>query len=152
MNLNEVKAERQDVYLAADALLQRAKTNKKDLAGADLAQYNAFTAQLKVLDKQIAECEQVANGAQWRSGPRGPTEPYGPRYRWNRLPIFRKGESVAAHMRQEFEFAGRWGSQPWRRVPGNGNRRRFSRCSQCPVHRDRQQRRVHRACFDLALS
>ena len=59
-NLNELRAERADIFAAAEQLVQRAKSDKKDLAGAVLAQYNGLIASLTVLDKQIANCETVS--------------------------------------------------------------------------------------------
>lgn len=110
MNLNEVKAERHDVYLAADELIQRAKTNKKELQGADLSHYNALIARMKDLDNQIEQCEKVRNTAinpgSPYNGPRVPVPVSQPALmardtEGNRLPIFAKGESLAAYMRQE---------------------------------------------------
>ncbi len=112
MNLNEVKAERHDVYLAADELIQRAKTNKKELQGADLSHYNALIARLKDLDNQIEQCEKVRNitinpGSAYNplAGPGVPvSQPPALMARdsdGNRLPIFRKGESIAAYVRQQ---------------------------------------------------
>lgn len=52
-NLNELRAERADIFAAAEQLVLRAKSDKKDLVGATLAQYNGLLATLNTLDKQI---------------------------------------------------------------------------------------------------
>ena len=103
MNLNEVKAERHDVYLAADELIQRAKTNKKELQGADLSHYNALIARMKDLDNQIEKCEKVRNTTVNGSHitPVGQPGLMARDTEGNRLPIFAKGESIAAYVQQQ---------------------------------------------------
>jgi HK97 family phage major capsid protein len=59
MNLNELRAERADVFSAAEKMVNTAKTSGKDLAGAELTQYNTSVARMKELDTLIAKCEEV---------------------------------------------------------------------------------------------
>ena len=66
-----MKAERADIYSAADALVQRAKTNKQDLSGAELAQYNGLTARLKEIDATIEQLSKHSAAGQ------APTPPVG---------------------------------------------------------------------------
>src|SRR6185503_14231759 len=82
MNLNELKAQRADAFSAAEKLINSARATGKDLAGAELAQYNGYLSQIRELDSQIAKCEEVgaarfngtpvaaltsASGEKWRT-------------------------------------------------------------------------------------
>lgn len=100
MNLNEVKAERQDIFSAAEKMVLAARETGKDLVGAPLAQYNGLLAQLKTLDKQIDGLSAHGAAAHTRV-PVGQPTTYARDTEGNRLPIFAKGESIEAHMRQE---------------------------------------------------
>jgi len=98
VNLNEVKAERNDVFVAAEALLAKARAKNQDLKGADLAQYNGLVASLKTLDAQIEQLSKHGAAAQSHTAtPVGVARDTD----GNRLPIFGKGQSIEAHMRQE---------------------------------------------------
>jgi HK97 family phage major capsid protein len=58
-NPNELRAERHDYFQAAEKILQQAKTDKKDLAGSQLEEYNSLIAKMKALDKQIASMDKL---------------------------------------------------------------------------------------------
>ena len=103
MNLNEKKAERNDVFVAAEQLVARARANKHDLSGAELAQYNGLTARLKELDATIEGASKYTAAG----SPVNPGAPVGmPGMArdtdGNRLPLFGKGQSIEAHLRQEY--------------------------------------------------
>src|SRR5690242_3121495 len=53
MNLNEMKARRADIFSAADKLVRAARETGKDLAGAELEQYNDHIAELTNIDGLI---------------------------------------------------------------------------------------------------
>lgn len=59
MNLNELKASRQDRFAAADKMVRAARETGKDLVGADLEQYQGHIAEIKNIDNLISRCEQV---------------------------------------------------------------------------------------------
>ena len=58
MNLHEIRAERNDHFLAAEALIKAAKDSHKDLTGDAHTEYEKHLAAMKTLDAQIAKCEQ----------------------------------------------------------------------------------------------
>lgn len=60
MNLNELKAKRADIFSAADKLVRAAREAGKDLAGAELEQYNNHIAEIKSTDNLIGRCEEVS--------------------------------------------------------------------------------------------
>src|ERR1022692_1468421 len=64
MNLNELRASRHDSFSAADKLVKAARESGKDLAGADLEQYQGHIAEMKNLDGLIAKCQQIGSSAQ----------------------------------------------------------------------------------------
>jgi HK97 family phage major capsid protein len=59
MNLNELKASRQDRFAAADKMVRAAREAGKDLVGADLEQYQGHITEIKNIDSLISRCEQV---------------------------------------------------------------------------------------------
>jgi HK97 family phage major capsid protein len=95
-NLNELRAERADIYEAAQQLVQQAKASGKDLAGVPLSNYNGLLATLNALDKQIAGMPSASAHT-----PVSQPTTFARDTEGNRLPIFRKGESIEAHMRQQ---------------------------------------------------
>jgi HK97 family phage major capsid protein len=99
VNLNEVKAERHDIFLAAEKIVLAARESGKDLAGANLAQYHGLIAQLKVLDSQIEQGSKhsAVNPGTTFSQPTA----FARDTEGRKLPIFAKGQSIEAHMRQE---------------------------------------------------
>jgi HK97 family phage major capsid protein len=99
MNINEIRAERQDLFLAADKMVKAARESGKDLVGVDLAQYTGLLTQLKALDKQI---EQGSKHSAVNPGSSfGQPTAFARTSEGKKLPIFAKGESIAAHMRPE---------------------------------------------------
>jgi HK97 family phage major capsid protein len=102
-NLNEVRAERHDIFSAAEKMVKAAREAGKDLVGADLAQYNGLIAQIKVLDKQIEKLSSVGTGVYTAHTqvPVNQTTTFARDTEGKRLPIFAKGQSVTGHMRQE---------------------------------------------------
>ena len=100
-NLNELRAERADIFAAAEQLVQRAKADKKDLGGAALAQYNGLLTTLNALDKQIEGLSQHGATSHFPTVPASHPTMMARDTNGNALPIFAKGQSVAAHLRQE---------------------------------------------------
>jgi HK97 family phage major capsid protein len=105
-NLWEAKAERQDVFTAAEQIINRTKAAKGELAGTDLAQYNGLIARLKDLDAQIERMSKIGASA-WSPQittthiPVVQPTAMGRTEDGKSLPIFGKGQSVAAYARQE---------------------------------------------------
>lgn len=58
-NLNELKASREDHFLAADKLIKAAQASGKDLAGAALAEYQGHIAEMKTITAQIKRTEEM---------------------------------------------------------------------------------------------
>lgn len=59
MNPNELKVKRAGFFSAAEKLINGAREAGKDLAGAELEQFNNHMAEIKSLDSLIAKCEEV---------------------------------------------------------------------------------------------
>jgi hypothetical protein len=53
VNLNELKASRQDMFAAADLLVSQVRAANKDLAGPELEIYKGLIAGIKTQDKLI---------------------------------------------------------------------------------------------------
>jgi HK97 family phage major capsid protein len=62
MNLNELKAQRHDLFTLAESQISAAKKSGKDLAGAELSQYNTVLAQMKQLDGEIERLASYGAG------------------------------------------------------------------------------------------
>jgi len=56
--LHDLKANRADILAAAEALVQRAIANKKELEGAELSEYYGLTASLRYIDEQIEKLQE----------------------------------------------------------------------------------------------
>lgn len=63
MNPHELRAQRHDVFCAAEKLINAAKESGKDLTGANLEQYQKHVAEMRELDKLIAKCGNVGAAA-----------------------------------------------------------------------------------------
>lgn len=59
LNLNEVKAERADMFALAEKMIAGAKAAKKNLEGAELSQYNTLLGNIKRMDAQIEELSSL---------------------------------------------------------------------------------------------
>lgn len=64
MNINELRAERNDHYLAAEKLIKAVRTAGKDLVGADLEQYQTHIAEIKRIDALMDRSESVGAGGE----------------------------------------------------------------------------------------
>src|SRR5258708_1506146 len=96
-----MRAERQDLFSGAEKMVLAARESGKDLVGVALAQYTGLLAQIKALDSQIEKAAKVgASSANYGIPVSQPTA-FARDTEGRRLPIFAKGESIAAHMRQE---------------------------------------------------
>ncbi len=62
MNLNQLRAQRHDVFCASEKLIKAVKASGKDLEGADLEQHRNNIIELKRLDADIAKCESYSGG------------------------------------------------------------------------------------------
>jgi HK97 family phage major capsid protein len=69
-NLNEVRAERGDLLALAEKLIGAAKASGKDLAGSELAQYNAVLGNIRRLDGEITQLSAYCASAHMAEGPR----------------------------------------------------------------------------------
>lgn len=105
MNLNEVKAERQDLFSAAEKMVKAARDTGKDFVGSDKAQYDGLITQIKVLDKQIEQLSK--HSAAVNPGtPFQPTAAFARDTEGKRLPLFAKGQSLEAHVREAGNHSG----------------------------------------------
>jgi HK97 family phage major capsid protein len=106
MNLNELKDTRQNRFAAADKMVRAAREAGKDLVGATLEQYQGHITEIRNLDQLIAKCEQVGaiahteHTAHTRVPVNHPTT-FARDSEGRRLPIFAKGQSMEAYVRQE---------------------------------------------------
>jgi HK97 family phage major capsid protein len=77
VNLNELKASRQDMFAAAEHMVSQARAANKDLAGSELEIYKGLIASIKTQDKLI---DQLAgHSAQDRPALAGPSNGVPPR-------------------------------------------------------------------------
>jgi HK97 family phage major capsid protein len=60
MKLHELQATRQDHFEACESLIKKSRDAGKDLAGADLEQYQNHIREMKALDGVIARCQQLS--------------------------------------------------------------------------------------------
>jgi HK97 family phage major capsid protein len=111
-NPRELRATRQDYVEAADKLIQQAKAAGKDLVGSQREEYDNLITKIKALDPEIARLEKHTAarnpGCMYSSlmGPGlhtrvGQPSAFARDTDGNRLPMFRKGESLEAYARQE---------------------------------------------------
>lgn len=75
MNCNELKGERLDLFRKADALVQAAKKDSKDLSADDLSMFNSYVARMKEIDGLLDRSDSLvaAKDARDRSYPALPT-------------------------------------------------------------------------------
>jgi HK97 family phage major capsid protein len=108
-NRNTLLALRAEHHDAAEKMTRNAMELKKDFTGAELEQFNAHLAEIQVIDKELAKWGPVPDINAESANPGsmfGPSAEPGPTMlarteNGNRLPIFSKGESIAAYMRQQ---------------------------------------------------
>lgn len=116
MNVNSLKARRYELKTAAENLLNASITSKKDLTGAELERYNAHVAELKTINAQLDRHAELATFVTEPSSDGRPiVVPYGTETPVNKngkvnifgrtddgreIPIFSKGQSVAAHLKE----------------------------------------------------
>ena len=100
-NLHEVRAERHEVFQAAEAIIASAKSANRDLSGAAKAQYDGLVSSLKTLDKQIEDMSKHSAAGQSHSTPVSQPAMVGHTEDGRSVPIFAKGQSVADHLRQQ---------------------------------------------------
>jgi HK97 family phage major capsid protein len=106
VNLNNLKDERHAIFTAAGALVSAARASKRDLAGEDLRQYEGLLASMKVLDAQIEQCSKVGASAH-HDNTTPVVQPMVARDAGGkRLPLFAKGQSLEAHVRQAGNHSG----------------------------------------------
>lgn len=93
-NIRELKAQRGDLLALAEGLIKTAKAANKDLQGSELNQYNTVLASIRGLDGEIQKLEvsQTRNQATPVALGRDSTG--------KSLPIFGKGQSLEAYVRQ----------------------------------------------------
>lgn len=60
MKLADLQDKRAGIFAAADKLVRAARESGKDLAGAELEQYNNHIAEIRRLDPLIARCQEVS--------------------------------------------------------------------------------------------
>ena len=60
MNVNELRAERHDLYLKADGLVQSAKRAGKDLGGDDATLFAGCISRMKTIDERLDAAEGVS--------------------------------------------------------------------------------------------
>jgi HK97 family phage major capsid protein len=108
MKLHELQATRADHFSAADKLISAAREAGKDLAGADLEQYQNHLKEMQNLDGLIAKCERVGAMAHLSNpenphlimAPAGNGPVIGRDAEGRAVPIFGKGQSIEAYTRQ----------------------------------------------------
>lgn len=59
VNVNELRAQRAEIFAAAELLVNKSRESKKDLQGADLEQYNNHVAELRNVDSILARHEEI---------------------------------------------------------------------------------------------
>jgi HK97 family phage major capsid protein len=64
VNINELRASRNDHYLAAEKLIKAARASSKDLVGADLEQYETHISEIRRIDALMDRSESVSAGGE----------------------------------------------------------------------------------------
>jgi HK97 family phage major capsid protein len=121
MNVRELRARRHDVFLAAEKIVNAAIASGHDLKGADLDQYNKHLGEIKEVDSLLARAEGLhdvdpnsAGNPRWQAGPNlgvaiagnatngnGHGPAIGRDADGREIPIFSKGQSIAAYMKEK---------------------------------------------------
>jgi HK97 family phage major capsid protein len=99
MNKNELLAERNDVFTAAEQLVAKAKANNRELTATEKAQFDGLKVAIVNLDAKIARCNEIAGQAP--NTPSVPVTMRGETEDGRSLPVFAKGQSMEAYFRQE---------------------------------------------------
>src|SRR4051794_12687367 len=110
IHVASLKAERAALKEKAEALVNDAISSKKDLTGTNLEHYNGYVAQIKTIDANLTRHEQLAAFGT----PQTPTDRpvlfsedgnsngkptiFGRTDDGREIPIFAKGQSIAAHL------------------------------------------------------
>lgn len=99
MNIHQLKAEKAELKAVAESMVNAAIAAKKDLAGAEMAQYNALVASIKRIDSTL---EEHAAGAHFTEP--GNSNPRLPRLQ-GRTPVAEERGGLKSHLREIYNRA-----------------------------------------------